>query len=102
MSDKVLVLFRDEDRLGPYQRALAAAAIDAEYCTPSRDLEMESFRGLVLTGGTDWTLHCTVRSRAPETDAPDNERDRSELRFTGAGRKTGRSRCLRSAAGCRS
>ncbi len=81
MSDKVLVLFRDEDRLGPYQRALSAAAIDAEYCTPSRDLEMERFRGLVLTGGTDVDPALYGQTRAPETDAPDNERDRSELRL---------------------
>jgi len=81
MSEKVLVLFRDEDRLAAYQRALAAAAIDVEYRTPGQDLEMEGFGGLILTGGTDVDPALYGQNRAPETDAPDIERDQCELRL---------------------
>lgn len=81
MSDKVLVVFRDEDRLAPYQRALETAEINAEYRAPGQNLNLDSFGGLLLTGGTDVDPALYSQERETETDAPDSERDRCELRL---------------------
>ena len=81
MSDKILVVFRDEARLAPYQRALEAAAIPAEYRAPDQNLHIEGFAGLLLTGGTDIDPALYGQEREPETDVPDSERDQCELRL---------------------
>jgi putative glutamine amidotransferase len=74
-----LVVYRDEDRLEPYRRALEAAGVDAVYSKPGDRLAMGSFDGLVLTGGTDVDPALYDAAPAAETDPPDDERDRCEM-----------------------
>jgi putative glutamine amidotransferase len=74
-----LVVYRDEDRLDPYRRALEAAGVNAVYSKPDEKLALGSFRGLVLTGGTDVDPALYGETPAPETDPPDEERDRCEI-----------------------
>jgi gamma-glutamyl-gamma-aminobutyrate hydrolase PuuD len=74
-----LVVYRDEDRLEPYRRALEAAGVAALYSSPDEKLAMESFSGLVLTGGTDVNPALFGETPGAETDPPDQERDRCEI-----------------------
>jgi gamma-glutamyl-gamma-aminobutyrate hydrolase PuuD len=74
-----LVVYREEDRLEPYRRALEVAGVAAVYSSPYEKLAMESFTGLVLTGGTDVDPALFGEARGAETDPPDEERDRCEI-----------------------
>jgi putative glutamine amidotransferase len=76
---KVGVTFCGESRIHPYEAALLRAGITPVRLFPSKDNSLHGFAGLLLTGGVDINPELYGQSRAPETQVPDEERDRSEL-----------------------
>jgi putative glutamine amidotransferase len=79
MSKRVLIPFRNPQKVIPY--AAAARAGGAEPTTSSVDekLSLQGFDGLLLTGGTDVNPSRFGAQPQPETDAPDDPRDEAEL-----------------------
>lgn len=79
LSKRALVVYREADRVPPYQRALIAAGVDPVLSQANRSLTLDGFAGLVLTGGTDVDPSLYGEVRGEHTDEPDPERDSIEF-----------------------
>ncbi|HTS47941.1 MAG TPA: gamma-glutamyl-gamma-aminobutyrate hydrolase family protein [Bryobacteraceae bacterium] len=75
------VAFRNESKLGPYERALREAGIEPVRIPLDTPPPVESLDGLVLAGGTDINPARYGQQPAPETDQPDDQRDEVETRL---------------------
>ncbi len=78
LSRRVLVIYREADRIGPYRDALLAAGIDPVIREALGPLSLSGFGGLVLTGGSDVDPASYGESPQSETEPPDPERDAVE------------------------
>jgi len=82
MVRRVAVLYRSEEKAGPYQYALRDAGADPVGVTPEHPLEsLDGFAGLLLTGGTDLDPAAYGQERDARADQPDRERDQLEIRL---------------------
>lgn len=75
---KALAIYRDLDENSPYERALRDAGIDPELVLAGLPASLDGAAGLVLLGGSDVNPALYGEERRPETDQPDDERDRAE------------------------
>lgn len=78
MNKRVLVIYREADRVLPYRDALLAAGLDPVMREASRPLSLGDSAGLVLTGGSDVDPALYGEARQAETEPPDEERDTLE------------------------
>ncbi len=72
------MIYRDEDDVGPYLAALAAAGVEAAPISAAERPRLRGFNGLVLTGGDDVDPALYGEARHPKTEKPDRERDQVE------------------------
>jgi putative glutamine amidotransferase len=72
---RAAVAFRNEAKVGPYELALREVGIEPVRISPQAPSGSTSFGGLLLTGGTDVNPSRYGQEHAPETQAPDDERD---------------------------
>jgi putative glutamine amidotransferase len=82
VCSRVLVPYRHPKKVRPYLEALRSVGIDAHAHSVESPVTLDGFDGLVLMGGTDVNPARYGESPAPETDAPDEERD--EVEFSAA------------------
>ena len=75
------ITFRNAAKLGPYEQALRAAGTEPLRISLDDPPAIESLDGLVLAGGTDISPARYGQTPAPETDAPDEQRDEVETRL---------------------
>src|SRR5665213_4218986 len=75
---RVLVVCRDLLYGKRYGDALELVGIQPVLAEPEPGLIIGTYEGLLLTGGTDVNPELYNELRAPETDAPDRERDTAE------------------------
>lgn len=78
MSERVLVLYRESDRVQPYHAAAVAAGLNPVLVSPEEAVDLNGFAGLLLTGGSDIDPALYGEAPHPETDPPDVARDRAE------------------------
>ncbi len=78
-SIRVLLIYREVDRLPPYETAARAAGVTPVSILPGESFAIDDFDGVILTGGTDVDPALYGEKREPETDEPDTERDAAEL-----------------------
>ena len=78
MNKRVLVIYREADRVLPYRDALLAAGLDPVMREANRPLSLGDSAGLVLTGGSDVDPALYGEPRQAETEPPDEERDALE------------------------
>lgn len=78
VNKRVLVIYREADRVTPYRDALLAAGLDPVMREANRPLSLGDSGGLVLTGGSDVDPTLYGESRQAETEPPDGERDALE------------------------
>lgn len=78
MNKRVLVIYREADRVLPYRDALLAAGLDPVMREANRPLSLGDSAGLVLTGGSDVDPALYGEPRQAETEPPDEERDTLE------------------------
>src|SRR5580658_1974986 len=74
VNKRVLVIYREANRLTPYRDALLAAGINPVMREANRALSLSDIGGLVLTGGSDVDPKLYGETRHPETEPPDGER----------------------------
>jgi putative glutamine amidotransferase len=79
VKKRVLVVYRDAERLPAYQGALAAAGIESVLKSPGSTLSFEGCQGLLLMGGNDVDPATYGETRMPQTDTPDPELDAAEM-----------------------
>jgi putative glutamine amidotransferase len=65
--------------LKPYEEALRAAGLDPLPVYTDGPISLNGVAGLLLMGGTDLNPQLYGQERQPETEQPDEERDRIEL-----------------------
>lgn len=78
---RVLVPYRHEKKLQPYEDALRAAGMEPVRAFVGEPVSMDESAGLLLMGGTDVNPRLYGEEARPETDAPDQQRDAAELRL---------------------
>jgi putative glutamine amidotransferase len=78
VNKRVLVIYREADRVLPYRDALLAAGLDPVMREANRPLSLGDSAGLVLTGGSDVDPALYGEPRQAETEPPDEERDALE------------------------
>jgi putative glutamine amidotransferase len=78
VNKRVLVIYREADRVLPYRDALLAAGLDPVMRAANRPLSLGDSAGLVLTGGSDVDPALYGEPRQAETEPPDEERDALE------------------------
>jgi putative glutamine amidotransferase len=78
VNKRVLVIYREADRVLPYRDALLLAGLDPVLREANRPLSLADSRGLVLTGGSDVDPKLYGEARQAETEPPDEERDSVE------------------------
>lgn len=84
MSKRVLLLYREAERVPPYRDALIAAGLEPEICPAiSKPPFDDTFGGLLLTGGIDLDPELYGERRHPEADVPDPALDRAEMAAIG-------------------
>lgn len=76
---RVLVPFRQSDRIQPYLDAVQLAGLEPVPFVTEMPGHLDGVAGLVLTGGTDVDPSRYGQERGPETELPDPERDEIEL-----------------------
>jgi putative glutamine amidotransferase len=76
---RVLVPFREADRIRPYLDAVAMAGLEPVPFLTEAPRSLADVEGLVLTGGTDVEPARYGQISLPETEEPDRERDEIEL-----------------------
>jgi putative glutamine amidotransferase len=81
---KALAIYRDLDETGPYQQALRDAGIEPELVLAGSAASLDDAAGVVLLGGSDINPALYGEPRSPETDEPDDERDRAEYALIAA------------------
>jgi putative glutamine amidotransferase len=79
MSRKVLMLYRDEQRVPPYRDALLAADLDPQVVEAGSAFSLDGADGLLLTGGQDVDPALYGEARHEKTDSPDPQLDRAEM-----------------------
>jgi len=80
MSLRVLLPYRDKNKIAPYEQAVRDAGMEPVSQVANKGLRLGDVAGLLLTGGTDVSPELYGQEAAPETDkALDLERDRTEL-----------------------
>ncbi len=72
------MIYREEDEVGPYLAALAAAGVETVKASAGERPRLRDFEGLVLTGGDDVDPALYGEERHPKTEQPDRERDQVE------------------------
>jgi putative glutamine amidotransferase len=77
--NRVLLPYRNAKKLKAYQAAAEAAGIEAVPAFLGGPVQLKDVAGLLLMGGTDVDPRCYGEEPVPETDVPDQERDRVEL-----------------------
>jgi putative glutamine amidotransferase len=75
---KALAIYRDLEENEPYEQALRDAGIEPELVLADHPASLDGVAGLVLLGGSDVNPALYGEERRPETDEPDDARDRSE------------------------
>jgi len=75
---KALAIYRDLDENTPYEQALRDAGIQPELVLAGTPASLDGAAGLVLLGGSDVNPALYGEERRPETDEPDDQRDRDE------------------------
>lgn len=78
MSKKVLVVYREASEVSPYAQAVLAVGLEPVLVEPGSHISLGDYAGLLLTGGSDVNPALYGQALAPETDAPDDERDHME------------------------
>ncbi|HYI97952.1 MAG TPA: gamma-glutamyl-gamma-aminobutyrate hydrolase family protein [Bryobacteraceae bacterium] len=78
-STRVLLIYREADRLPPYETAARAADLIPVSILPEESFAMDEFDGVILTGGTDIDPALYGETRQRETDVPDPDRDAAEV-----------------------
>ncbi|MBV9081804.1 MAG: gamma-glutamyl-gamma-aminobutyrate hydrolase family protein [Acidobacteriaceae bacterium] len=76
---RVLVPYRNPNKLTPYLDALRAAELDPVAHFVDSAGSLDGIAGLTLIGGTDINPSRYGQPRMPETEDPDDERDSIEL-----------------------
>jgi len=77
----ILLVYRDQDDLPPYRKAVEAAELRAACELAAPKLSLANFSGLILTGGTDVDPSLYGEDRHPKTEKSDRERDEVEIRL---------------------
>lgn len=80
MSERVGVLFRNPEKLRPYERALREAGLDPVRLPPDDPRPLDGLAGLLFTGGGDVNPSRYGAAPAPETYGVDEPRDEAESR----------------------
>ncbi len=79
MSKRVGVTYRRDDKVEPYKKALEAVGLEPVLISAEDDAKsLEGLDGLLLTGGSDVNPALYGEEPHPETDEPDDGRDRME------------------------
>lgn len=78
-SRRVLLIYRDADRLPRYIEALLAAGIEPALASPGSPVSFDHCHGLLLMGGNDVDPALYGELKAAETDTPDRELDNAEM-----------------------
>src|SRR5262245_53384036 len=78
-SNRVLVPFRDSDRLPPYRDALIDAGLDPVLWPVTDPMPADDLHGLLLMGGNDVDPSLYGQAPQPETEKPDPQLDSAEL-----------------------
>jgi putative glutamine amidotransferase len=79
VKKRVGLTYSDAERVQPYVAALEAAGLETVLIPPGSRSELGELDGLVLSGGIDLNPALYGQELHPETDAPDDARDRTEL-----------------------
>lgn len=80
-SARVLVPYRHQKKLKPYEDALRAGGMEPVAGFVEDSISLNGFAGLLLMGGSDVNPKRYGEEPRPETDAPDDQRDETELRL---------------------
>jgi putative glutamine amidotransferase len=75
---RVLVVYREQAEVGPYQDALSAAGAEPVLARADGHPGLLGFEGLLLTGGPDVDPALYGQARQTQTEEPDRERDELE------------------------
>lgn len=78
---KVLVIYRELSETGPYTQAVSKVDLEPVLVEAGHPVSLDDYSGLLLTGGSDVNPARYGEAMAPETDAPDDERDDVEARL---------------------
>ena len=78
MNKRVLVIYREADRIAPYRDALLAAGLNPVMREARGPVSLDDAAGLVLTGGSDVDPSLYGETKQAETEPPDSERDALE------------------------
>lgn len=79
MNKRVLLVYRDAERLPSYRQALDAVGIEAVLTSPGSTVSFDDCQGLLLMGGNDVDPAMYGEPKIPETDTPDPELDAAEM-----------------------
>lgn len=78
MGNRIGVTFCGENKIAPYEFAVASAGLVPVRLRIDNRPSLEDVSGLLLTGGVDVNPARYGQERAAETDVPDESRDRME------------------------
>lgn len=79
MMKRVLIPYRHEKKVKPYEEAVRAGGMEPVAAAVTSRVSLNGFSGMLLMGGTDVSPSRYDEPPAPETEAPDEERDQTEL-----------------------
>src|SRR5260370_33868161 len=79
MHKRVLIPYRHERKVKPYEEAARAGGVEPVPILKTGAVSLEGFAGLLLMGGTDVNPKRYGEAAHAETDRPDDERDEMEL-----------------------
>jgi putative glutamine amidotransferase len=82
MRNRVLVPYRNIEKVPPYLESLRLAGVDPHAHSVETAANLDGFSGLLLMGGTDVNPVRYGEKAAPETDSPDDQRDDVEFQLT--------------------
>ncbi len=80
---RVLIPFRHTKKVKPYEEAVRLGGMEPLAVSVSDPISLDGVEGLLLMGGTDVNPALYGATRDKETDEPDDERDKVELRLIG-------------------
>ncbi len=79
MAKRVLLPYRHASKLKAYEEAVRAGGMEPVGVSVTEPASLDGFAGLVLLGGADVNPQRYGEAPQPETDQPDDRRDRVEL-----------------------